>query len=204
MGEQIVFGFAAAAAIVSAVMVITLKGPFRATVALIGTLLSLAVLFILLMAPFVAAIQVIVYAGAIVVLFLFVIAYLGERPVAEVGDRLGRYAVFAWIAVIALARPGRGRARHHQAARASATTRKQVGDIGSPEAIGRSFIDRFIVPFEATSLALLVAAVGRRAARQARRAVARAADDRRDGRRRPARPLPRRSRARCSCSACSA
>ncbi len=53
-----------------------------------------------------AAIQVIVYAGAIVVLFLFVIAYLGERPVAEIGDRLGKYAVFAWIAVIALAVQG--------------------------------------------------------------------------------------------------
>ena len=104
MGEQIVFGFAAAAALVCAVMVITLKGPFRATVALIGTLLSLAVLFVLLLAPFVAAIQVIVYAGAIVVLFLFVIAYLGERPVAEIGDRLGRYAVFAWLAVLALCR----------------------------------------------------------------------------------------------------
>ena len=43
--------------------------------------------------------------------------------------------------------------------RASATT-LLVGDIGGPEAIGRSFIDRYIVPFEATSLALLVAAVG--------------------------------------------
>jgi NADH-quinone oxidoreductase subunit J len=159
VGEQIVFGFAAAAAIVSAIMVITLKGPFRATVALIGTLLSLAVLFILLMAPFVAAIQVIVYAGAIVVLFLFVIAYLGERPLAEVGDRLGRYAVFAWIAVIALGAQG---------VIVLATTKlpgfrddpKQIGDIGSPRAIGESFLDRFIVPFEATSLALLVAAVG--------------------------------------------
>ena len=37
---------------------------------------------------------------------------------------------------------------------------RPVGDIGSPEAIGRSFIDKYIVPFEATSLALLVAAVG--------------------------------------------
>jgi NADH-quinone oxidoreductase subunit J len=159
VGEQIVFGFAAAAALVSAVLVITLKGPFRATVALIGTLLSLAVLFVLLLAPFVAAIQVIVYAGAIVVLFLFVIAYLGERPVAEVGDRLGRYAVFAWIAVIALAIQG---------VIVLATTDLpgfrddpvQAGDIGSPEAVGRSFLDKYIVPFEATSLALLVAAVG--------------------------------------------
>ena len=44
-----------------------------------------------------------------------------------------------------------------------------MGDIGSPEAIGHAFIDRFIVPFEATSLALLVAAVG--AVMLAKRAV---------------------------------
>lgn len=159
MGERIVFGIAAASALVSGVLVISLRSPFRATVALISTLLSVAVLFLLLMAPFVAVIQVIVYAGAIVVLFLFVIAYLGERPLAEMGDRLGRYGVFAWLAVIALAAQG---------AVVLLTTDlpgvrddpAPVDDIGSPEAIGRSFIDDYIVPFEATSLALLVAAVG--------------------------------------------
>jgi len=159
VAEQIVFGFAAASTLVSAVLVITLRQPFRATVALIGALLSVAVLFLLLAAPFVAVIQVIVYAGAIVVLFLFVIAYLGERPVAEIGDRLGRYQVFAWLAVIGLAIQG---------VVVLATTQlpgvredpRAVDDIGSPEAIGRSFIDTYIVPFEATSLALLVAAVG--------------------------------------------
>ena len=168
MGERIVFTIAAATAIACGILVVTQKSPFRATVALIGTLLSVAVLFLLLMAPFVAAIQVIVYAGAIVVLFLFVIAYLGERPVAEVGDRLGRYAPFAWLAVVILA---------VQAVVVLATTQlpgvrddpKVVSDIGSPEAIGRSFIDDFIVPFEATSLALLVAAVG--AVMLAKRAV---------------------------------
>ena len=168
MGERIVFTIAAASALASGTMVITLKGPFRATVALIGTLLSVAVLFLLLSAPFVAAIQVIVYAGAIVVLFLFVIAYLGERPLAEIGDRLGKYQVFAWLAVVVLG---------FQAVIVLATTRlpglredpTSVGDIGSPHAIGRSFIDSYIVPFEATSLALLVAAVG--AVMLAKRAV---------------------------------
>lgn len=168
MGERIVFTIAAASALASGTLVVTLKAPFRATVALIGTLLSVAVLFLLLAAPFVAAIQVIVYAGAIVVLFLFVIAYLGERPLAEVGDRLGRYHAFAWLAVIGLAIQG---------VVVLSTTDlpgfrddpATVGDIGSPEAIGRSFIDQYIVPFEATSLALLVAAVG--AVMLAKRAV---------------------------------
>lgn len=168
MGERIVFTIAAATAIACGALVVTQKSPFRATVSLIGTLIAVAVMFLLLMAPFVAAIQVIVYAGAIVVLFLFVIAYLGERQVAQVGDRLGRYAVFAWIAIIVLA---------GQAVVVLATTQlpgvrddpRTVADIGSPHAIGRSFIDRFIVPFEATSLALLVAAVG--AVMLAKRAV---------------------------------
>ena len=42
MGERIVFTIAAATAIACAVLVITQKSPFRATVALIGTLLSIA------------------------------------------------------------------------------------------------------------------------------------------------------------------
>jgi len=158
MGEQIVFGFAAAGAIGFSALVISVRGPFRATVSLIGALLSVAVLFVLLAAPFVAVIQVIVYAGAIVVLFLFVIAYLGEHPLAGVADRLVRYQALAWVAVVALAA---------QAVAVLATTTlaisdepEPVDDIGSPEAIGRSFIDNYIVPFEATSLVLLIAAVG--------------------------------------------
>lgn len=159
MGERIVFCFAAASAIISAGLVVTLRSPFRATVALIGTLLSVAVLFLLMAAPFVAVIQVIVYAGAIVVLFLFVIAYLGERPPVELGDRLRHMAPFAWLAVVALAIQG--------VVVLTTTNLPGVrddptdwGDIGSPRAIGRAFIDTYIVPFEATSLALLVAAVG--------------------------------------------
>ncbi len=168
MGERIVFTIAAASALSCGVLVITQKGPFRATVALIGTLLSIAVLFVLLMAPFVAAIQVIVYAGAIVVLFLFVIAYLGERPVAEIGDRLGRYAGFAWLAVAALAVQGVVVLLTTDLPGFSDDPQR-VDDIGSPEAIGRSFIDTYLVAFEATSLALLVAAVG--AVMLAKRAV---------------------------------
>lgn len=168
MGERIVFTISAASALSCSVLVISLKEPFRATVALIGALLSVAVLFILLSAPFVAAIQVIVYAGAIVVLFLFVIAYLGERPVAEIGDRLGRYHVFAWLAVIGLGIQGFVVLAATDMAGIRSDPRP-VDAIGGPEAIGRSFIDDYIVPFEATSLALLVAALG--AVMLAKRAV---------------------------------
>ena len=87
---------------------------------------------------------------------------------AEIGDRLGRYAVFAWLAVIALAVQGTV-VLLTTALPGINDDPAPVGDIGSPEAIGRSFIDTYLVAFEATSLALLVAAMG--AVMLAKRAV---------------------------------
>ncbi|MEW6581303.1 MAG: NADH-quinone oxidoreductase subunit J [Actinomycetota bacterium] len=159
MGERITFAVAAAAALISAGLVITLKSAFRAAVSLIVTLISVAVLFLIQSAQFVAAIQVIVYAGAIVVLFLFVIAYLGERRVEETVDPLGRMHVFGWLTALGLG---------GFAALAIANSRlpglrddpRKVGNIGGPEAIGQTFLNHQLVAFEATSLVLLVAAVG--------------------------------------------
>lgn len=158
MAEQVVFVIAATAALISGVLVVTLENAFRATVSLIVTLVSVAVIFLLLAAPFVAMIQVIVYAGAIVVLFLFVIAYLGDRPAPGLDDRLEPYQPFAWILVIALV----GQAGIVLANSNIAGIRDEpaaTDDIGSPEAVGRAFIDDYIVPFEATSAILLVAAI---------------------------------------------
>ena len=168
MGEEIAFGFLAAGAIGFGTAVVLFQSPLRAAVALIGSLLSVAGLFLMLAAPFVAVIQVIVYASAIVVMFLFVIAYLGDRPVEYSQDRLAPLAAFGWLAVIVLVAmasvvigssklPGfRDRP-------------EDVGDIGSAEAIGRAFIDDYIVPFEAASLVLLIAALA--AVLLARRAI---------------------------------
>jgi NADH-quinone oxidoreductase subunit J len=159
VGERIVFAIAAAVAIVSAIAVITLRNAFQATVALIGTLLSLAVIFLILSAPFVAAIQVIVYAGAIVVLFLFVIAYLGDRGVVGGPDRLLRYQVFGWIAAIGLVIEG-VLVLFDTNLPGFRSDPQPIGDIGSPRAIGDAFLNHYLVPFEVTSLVLLVAAVG--------------------------------------------
>ena len=159
MGEQIVFGLASGAALLFGGLVVTLKKPFQATVSLIGCLVAVAVLFLLMAAPFVAAIQVIVYAGAIVVMFLFVIAYLGDRPQVELDNPLARYEAVAWVAGLALGAQGivlLGTAK----LAGLWDDPPAVGDIGGPHAIGESILDRFIVPFEATSLALIVAAIG--------------------------------------------
>ena len=161
MGEKITFVVAALGAIISGLLVVTLKNAFQAAVALIGTLVSVALLFLLLAAPFVAVIQVIVYASAIVVLFLFVIAYLGERTPPPTADRFEVGQPFVWLAICAIAAEGVVaflNAGIHLGRRLA--TLGNGSDLGSPKAIGTSFLNRYLVPFEATSLILLAAAVG--------------------------------------------
>ena len=168
MGERIFFAIAAFGAISSAVAVITLRNPFRAAAALIVALLSVALVFLLQRAPFVATIQVIVYAGAIVVLFLFVIAYLGDRPPTLGRDPLVRYQVFGWLAIIGLGMEGFLALGNSHLPGIDGNP-YPVSDIGSPTAIGNALINHFTAAYEATSLVLLVAAIG--AVLLARRAV---------------------------------
>lgn len=159
MGELIVFVIASIAALGFGVGVITLRKPFQAAVSLIGSLLAVAAIFVLLAAPFLAAIQVIVYAGAIVVLFLFVIAYLGDRPVPDLHDPMARYDVVGLIAVVGLVGMGAVVLGMSRLPGFRDRPAELEEEIGGPTTIGRVFIDEYIVPFEATSLVLLVAAL---------------------------------------------
>jgi NADH-quinone oxidoreductase subunit J len=71
-------------AVISGVLVITLRNAVHAALALIVTLLAVAGLYLMLYAPFVAGVQIIVYAGGIMVLFLFVIMLVNiERASKE-------------------------------------------------------------------------------------------------------------------------
>lgn len=158
MGEQIAFGLTSAGIVGCALLVVLLKNAFQAAVALIGTLVSVAVLFVLQNAPFVAFVQVIVYAGAIVTLFLFVLAYLGERAI-ESPDRLENFQALSWIAIGAITAMG-AIVMLTTALPSFRDVPAATDDIGSPTALGFAFLRRHLLPFEATSLVLLVAAVG--------------------------------------------
>jgi NADH-quinone oxidoreductase subunit J len=153
----IVAAFACAA---SALGVVTFRNPFFSALALIGNLASLAVLYLLLGGQFVAAAQVLVYAGAVMVMFLFVIAYLGDRtdqaPWAggpswqAIGTALAAGAILVEV-IVAIGLTTGGSLSHS----ASVTSA-----FGSPESIGELFLTDHLLAFEATSIVLLVAAVG--------------------------------------------
>jgi len=125
---------------------------------LVINFMAVAVIFLLLGAAFIALVQVTVYAGAIMVLFLFVIMLLGPEREAP-ATRAGWQAPVAITLGLALAAEfgiillGRG-------APLAALPGGLATDFGSPRAVGQLLFDRYLVPFEVTSILLLAAMVG--------------------------------------------
>ena len=158
--EQILFFVAAAGAVGGALGVVMLRNPFFSVLSLIAHLVSLAVLFLLLRAEFLAAAQLVVYAGAIMVLYLFVTAYVGGadqslRRTGEAGatGQLGVLMAGALFVVVAVAVIG--------SSLDALDTRggELAPGFGSPGEIGQLLLRKFLIPFEAASFLLLVAAV---------------------------------------------
>ena len=125
--------------------------------------LALAVAFLLQGAYFIAAIQIIVYAGAIMVLFLFVIMLLGvdrrevlleplgaQRPLA-----LGLGALLA-VEVVYVITKG----MHQIGGTNDAAIQAINEDPGNVQALGRLLFSRYLLPFEVTSVLLVVGVVG--------------------------------------------
>jgi NADH-quinone oxidoreductase subunit J len=157
--EAVLFFGAALGALGGAIGVIAMRNPFFSVLALIVHLFSLAVLFLLLTAAFVAAAQVVVYAGAVMVLYVFVVAYVGGggesawEPIP--GQRLLTpligIALFVELSIAVLS----------SALLALSTKGPEVEPgFGDPAAIGTLLLENFLLPFEASSILLLLAAVG--------------------------------------------
>jgi NADH-quinone oxidoreductase subunit J len=157
--EEVAFFAGAIGALGGAIAVIGLRNPFYSVLALVVHLVSLAGLFLLLYAQFVAAAQVVVYAGAVMVLYVFVAAYVGgiQEPAWEPipGQRLLApllgVALFVELSIAVLG-------SSLQALDTKGPT-IELG-FGSPGAIGRLLLERFLIAFEAASMLLLLAAVG--------------------------------------------
>ena len=160
--EWLLFVPLAAMALVTAVLVIVLRNPVYCALSLVGTFFALSGLYLLLQAQFVAVVQVIIYAGAIMVLFLFVVMLLDlghELPVWLQRDRprllLGIGVTL--LLLIELAIPiGSRTSRAPQ----GPYTSEFVGAVGNTQLVGRLLFTDFLIPFEITSIILLIAIIG--------------------------------------------
>jgi NADH-quinone oxidoreductase subunit J len=154
---QILFFVFAALALGAAINVVAQKHVLYSSLSLIVMLTAISALFILLQAEFLAVLNVIVYAGAIVVLFVFVIMLLNLPPDPSddpATDRL-RWLKLIGIPLGLFLLLMIGATVWNVAPAVSAT---QIS--GTPEAIGASLFTDYVLPFEMTSLLILIALMG--------------------------------------------
>jgi NADH-quinone oxidoreductase subunit J len=175
---EIVFYVFAAMAVLGASLCILQRSPVSSALWLMSTMFSLACIFVLLNAQLIAVLQVLVYVGAVLVLFLFVIMLLnlGRESSTDLRGPAGIAGAIVVIGLLAVeltavfaytpARLAREVAQAPQLAdprlafpnalglHAASATPNVVKDLAAP------LFQKYLVPFEVTSILLLTAAVG--------------------------------------------
>lgn len=162
--SQLAFLALAALTVIGALTVVLRKNPVHSALALVATLFLLSVLFVGLDAQLVAVLQIIVYAGAIVVLFLFVIMLLNLQTEARAlgAGTLVATAAAGGLALTVLVVS----AVRHATVRTSPSL--PVG-FGETVSLADKLFKDYLLPFELTSILLLVAVVGAVALAQKKR-----------------------------------
>ncbi len=147
-------------AITTALGMLLSRNAIYSALFLVLNFVTVAVFYLLLGAPFIAMVQITVYAGAIMVLFLFVIMLLGAESLPQ-PEVLPWQKPLAGILAVALA---------VEATFIFLTRARPIGDVTQPDvsvntmtnlrALGETLFTDYLLPFEATSILLLVAMIG--------------------------------------------
>jgi len=155
--DLIVFSILALAAIATALGMLFSRSAVYSALFLVLNFGTVAIFYILLNAPFIAMSQISVYAGAVMVLFLFVIMLLGTDALPD-SKAMPWQRPLAFILALMLA----GESVYLLFIRkaASGEIPQPVETFGSPVEIGTKLFSQYLLPFEVTSILLLVAMVG--------------------------------------------
>ena len=153
--EAVVFYVLAVVTVGSAAVVVLARSLIYSAFALLFTFVGVAGLYLMLGADFLAATQLLIYVGGILVLLLFGVMLTHKLydldlrsevdAVPARRDRLPRPVRACWPS-----RPG-ARTGPVGAGRAPAATTREIGQL---------FMGRYLLPFEAASILLLVALMG--------------------------------------------
>ncbi len=157
--DLILFLVLALVAIATALGMLLSRNAIHSALFLVLNFVTVAVFYLLLGAPFIAMAQITVYAGAIMVLFLFVIMLLGAEQLT--GEFRWQNVWFPGTLAFLLV---------SEATYLLVTRARPAGEIIPPEAavntmqnlrdLGMALFNQYLLPFEVTSILLLVAMVG--------------------------------------------
>jgi NADH-quinone oxidoreductase subunit J len=171
----VIFAVVIALAAVSALGVVLSRQTIYSALSLVLTVTMLAVLFLLLNAQFLFAVQLIIYAGAVMVLFVFIVALLSpdaeDRPTFDLRAIIGILGVLVvTVLVFIAARNGitYNTNGFHGASVGAASNPYQtfkfpenaVNNAGNVQTVAGQLFTNYLLPFEITSMLLLVAAIG--------------------------------------------
>jgi NADH-quinone oxidoreductase subunit J len=155
--DTILFILCAIVSVACAFNLVLQKHPISSALSLIGVMSSLAVLYLLLGAEFIAMAQMIVYGGAVMVLFIFVIMLLNAGA-----ERASGKSWFAQIAGFPLLSAFVALIAFLIRATLPPTRRVEFGSWvgGTAQAIGTLLFTKYLLPFEITSILILIALLG--------------------------------------------
>ena len=156
MLHLILFLIFAALCVGGAINLLVQRHPINSALSLVLVTGSLALIYLLLGAEYVAAIQIIIYAGAVMVLFSFVIMLLNAG--AEEETKGSRVAILFGVPGLILG--------GCTAAWVLITCKPNLGSVaigqlhGTALGMGRLLFRDFLLPFEVTSVLILIAIMG--------------------------------------------
>lgn len=155
--DFITFFILATLLVLFAATVILHPSPVYSALSLVVVMCSLAVYFFFLDAHLLGWFQVIVYAGAVMVLFLFVIMLLNlqtdphenQKPSLRLAAGLGGAVLLVELFLLLSRTPS-----------PEGSLTSLPGGYGTVQLLSEKLFTDYLIPFEVTSILLLVAAVG--------------------------------------------
>ena len=158
--EIVVFYVFAALALAGALMVILFKSPVSSALSLVLTLFATAVLFVLLLGHFVAVIQILVYAGAIMILFLFTVMFLNLKEGALEFESKHLAFKVSILLVILLFVGYFASIGFKNGMLIRNLGLSGMDGFGSVQGVGTTLFTDYLLPFELTSILIIVAIIG--------------------------------------------
>ena len=155
--DAVLFLVFAVIAVGCAINLVLQTHPIASALSLIGVMGSLAFVYLQLGGEFIAAAQLVVYAGAIMVLFIFVIMLLNEGKEHRAKFKLwvrwaGAPLLVLFVALMAFV--------IHRILPPQASVKFGNFTDGTALAIGTKLFTQYLLPFEVTSVLILIAIVG--------------------------------------------